>query len=73
MLQIDVPDSGDFTDFVKEELLAEGVALENIFPVSAATGQGVLDLVRRVRQVRAAELHHLAGESSRPATSGWCP
>ena len=49
--KIDVPDSGDYFDFVREELLSEGVPVENIFAISAATGQGVLDLVRKVRQV----------------------
>ena len=49
--KIDVPDSGDYFDFVREELLSEGVPAENIFSISAATGQGVLDLVRKVRQV----------------------
>jgi hypothetical protein len=47
--KIDVPDSGDFADVMREELMAEGVAESDIFPISAATGQGVLDLVRRVR------------------------
>ena len=46
--QVDVPDSGDYTDFVREELEAEGIPPGNIFPISAATGQGVLDLVRWV-------------------------
>ncbi len=47
--KIDVPDSGDFVDVMREELLKEGVAPDYIFPVSAATGQGILELVRRVR------------------------
>ena len=49
--KVDVPDSGDYIDFVREELMADGIPAGNIFAVSAATGQGVLDLVRRVRQV----------------------
>jgi len=49
--KVDVPDSGDYVDVVREELLAEGVPPENVFAISAATGQGVLELVRRVRQV----------------------
>lgn len=48
---MDVPDSGDFADVVREELVKDGVAPGDIFSVSAATGQGVLDLVRRVRKV----------------------
>ena len=35
----------------QEELVAEGVDEGDIFPISAVTGQGVLPLVRRVRQV----------------------
>ena len=36
---------------LQEELVAEGVDEGDIFPISAVTGQGVLPLVRRVRQV----------------------
>jgi GTP-binding protein len=46
-----MPDSGDYFEFVKEELLAEGIAPDHIFPLSAVTGQGVLDLVKKVRKV----------------------
>ncbi len=49
--KIDVPDSGDYIDEVREFLLGEGVPPEDIFAISAATGQGVRDLVRRVRDV----------------------
>lgn len=49
--KIDVPDSGDFAEVMREELMAEGVAESDIFAISAATGQGVLDLVRRVRSL----------------------
>ncbi|KAG1668961.1 hypothetical protein FOA52_001005 [Chlamydomonas sp. UWO 241] len=53
--KIDVPDSGDFSDIMREELEAEGVAPGDIFPISAVTGAGVIPLLRRVRQV----LHEL--------------
>lgn len=49
--KIDVPDSGDYADEVREYLMSEGIASEDIFPVSAATGKGVTALVRRVRAV----------------------
>lgn len=49
--KIDLPDSGDYIDEVREFLLGEGVPLEDIFAISAATGKGVKDLVRRVRVV----------------------
>lgn len=48
--KIDVPDSGDFADIMREELEAEGVLPEDILTISAATGEGVLPLVRRVRK-----------------------
>ena len=47
--KVDLPDSGDYTDEVAEQLAAEGVAAGDIFAVSAATGRGVLPLVRAVR------------------------
>ena len=49
--KIDLPDSGDYIDEVREFLLGEGVPPEDIFAISAATGKGVKDLVRRVRIV----------------------
>lgn len=49
--KIDLPDSGDYIDEVREFLLGEGVPPEDIFAVSAATGKGVRDLVRRARIV----------------------
>lgn len=49
--KIDVPDSGDYIDDVREFLLSEGVPAEDFFAISAATGTGVLDLVRRVHKV----------------------
>ncbi len=49
--KIDLPDSGDYIDEVCEFLLGEGVPPEDIFAVSAATGKGVRDLVRRTRIV----------------------
>lgn len=49
--KVDLPDSGDYSEFVKEELMAEGVLESDIFMISAASGQGVLDLVRRTRAV----------------------
>lgn len=49
--KIDVPDSGDYIDDVREFLLSEGVPAQDFFAISAATGTGVLALVRRVRQV----------------------
>ena len=47
--KIDLPDSADYADDVREFLEQEGVAGQNIVAISAATGQGVLDVVRRTR------------------------
>lgn len=45
--KVDVPDSGDYAEDVREELTARwGVAEENFVAVSAATSTGVVDLVR---------------------------
>ncbi|KAG2448709.1 hypothetical protein HYH02_006065 [Chlamydomonas schloesseri] len=50
--KVDIPDSGDFWEMVREQLTAElGVPADKIFPISAATGQGVIELVRAVRGV----------------------
>jgi len=47
--KIDLPDSGEFWEDVREELVAKGANPDNIYPVSAATGQGVTVSVRRRR------------------------
>jgi GTPase len=45
--KVDLPESGDYFDDMKELLAQEcGVSPDVVFPVSAVTGQGVLDLVR---------------------------
>jgi len=49
--KMDVPDSSDYWEEVQEHLLGQGIPTENVLPISAATGQGVIDLVRRLRAV----------------------
>jgi len=49
--KIDLPDSGEFWEDVREELVAKGADPAGIFPMSAATGQGVTELVRAVRSL----------------------
>jgi len=49
--KIDLPDSGDYIDEVREFLLSNGLAEEDVHAISAVTGQGVLGVVRRARQV----------------------
>jgi len=49
--KIDLPDSGDYIDEVREFLLGNGLAEEDVHAISAVTGQGVLGVVRRARQV----------------------
>ena len=49
--KIDLPDSGDYIDEVREFLLGNGLAEEDVHAISAVTGQGVLGIVRRARQV----------------------
>lgn len=51
--KMDVPDSSDYWDEIREALLDRGVSQDNVIPISAATGRGVTDLVRRARQVLA--------------------
>lgn len=46
---MDLPDSADYADDVREFLRQQGVEDKNIVAISAATGLGVLDVVRRVR------------------------
>ena len=46
---MDVPDASDYWPDMAELLQQEGVAAEDILCVSAVSGQGVPELVRRVR------------------------
>lgn len=48
---MDVPDSSDYWHDIQEQLVQDGVPVENILPISAATGEGVIELVRRLRAV----------------------
>jgi GTP-binding protein len=49
----DVPDSGDYWEDIKQALTSDkfGVEEENLLAISAVTGKGVTDLVRRVHAV----------------------
>lgn len=47
--KMDLPDSSDYYDLVSEYFAEHG--MEPPIPISAATGRGVVDLVRRVRAV----------------------
>ena len=49
--KIDLPDSGDYIEEVREFLLGRGLALEDVHAMSAVTGQGVLGVVRRAREL----------------------
>ena len=49
--KMDVPESSDYWDDVRQFLGEAGVMPDNILATSAATGQGVTDMVRRVRRV----------------------
>ncbi len=48
---MDVPDSSDYWEDIQEHLIANGVPSDNVLPISAATGEGVVELVRRLRNV----------------------
>ena len=45
---MDVPDSSDYWPDIQQSLEAAGVAPYLMCPISAVTGQGVLDLIRMV-------------------------
>ena len=47
--KMDVPDASDYWPDMRELLQQEGVDAEDIVSVSAVSGQGVPELVRRVR------------------------
>lgn len=49
--KMDVPESSDYWNDVRQFLGEAGVASDDILATSAATGQGVTDMVRRVRRV----------------------
>ena len=55
--KMDVPDASDYWPDMRELLQQEGVDAEDIVSVSAVSGQGVPELVRRVR-ARLEELPH---------------
>ena len=46
--KMDVPDSSDYWPDIQQSLKAAGVASHSMCPISAVTGQGVLDLIRMV-------------------------
>lgn len=48
---MDVPDSSDYWEDIQEHLITAGIPSENIVPISAVTGENVIDLVRRLRAV----------------------
>ncbi|PSC71478.1 GTP-binding chloroplastic [Micractinium conductrix] len=47
--KMDVPDSSDYWEDIKEQLVAEGVPAGDIYAISAVSGRGVTELVRAVR------------------------
>lgn len=50
--KIDVPDSGDYWEFVREYLVdEEGIPAHHVLPLSAVTGRGVREAVAAVREV----------------------
>ena len=50
--KVDLPDSGDYWDEISGALgQKEGVPRDDILAISAVTGRGVAELVRRVRAV----------------------
>ena len=48
---MDVPDSSDYWADIQDHLAQNGIPREDILPISAVTGEGVIDLVRRLRTV----------------------
>lgn len=48
--KIDVPDSADYWEDIREGLIARGARPEDMFPISAVAQKGVEDLVRSVRK-----------------------
>lgn len=50
--KVDLPDSGDYWEFVREYLVdEEGIDPQRLFPISAITGRGVREVVAAVRGV----------------------
>ena len=49
--KMDVPDSSDYWDEIKASLVERGVAEEDVLAISAVTGKGVTELVRKTRQI----------------------
>ena len=68
----DLPDSGDYADEVAQQLGAEGVAAGDIFAISAATGRGVLPLVRAVRAMLDAMPEEVRTKALSSATPDFC-
>jgi 50S ribosomal subunit-associated GTPase HflX len=47
--KMDLPDASDYLDEVMDYMKARGLPAEDVVAISAVTGRGVTDLVRRVR------------------------
>ena len=48
---MDVPDSSDYWGDIRQHLIENDIPSSDILPISAVTGEGVIDLVRRLRAV----------------------
>ena len=49
--KIDVPDSSDYWEDIRDALIQRGMKEEDILAMSAVTGRGVTEMVRRVRHM----------------------
>lgn len=49
--KMDLADSSDYLEEIQEYMQEQGLDPRDVVAISAVTGRGVLDLVRRVRQV----------------------
>lgn len=49
--KMDLADSSDYLEEVQEYMERQGLDPADVVAISAVTGRGVLDLVRRIRQV----------------------
>lgn len=49
--KMDVPDSSDYWEDIRDQLAAQGVPADSIYAISAVSNRGVQDLVRAVRSL----------------------
>lgn len=68
---MDMPDSSDYWEDVRDQLIKKGTPAEDILSISAATGLGIIELVRRLHRVLD-DLPEVCTSSGKPHSNATC-